>query len=103
MKFGLKDQTIAAIQGVFAKHPEIERAIVYGSRAKGNFKPGSDIDLTFEGADLNIETIYRIDEELDDLMLPYKFDLSILRQIENPALVEHIRRVGQEIYKRPKT
>lgn len=92
--FGLKIATIQAIQGVFKKHTEVEKAILYGSRAKGNYHPGSDIDLTLFGEQLNLTTMHKIENELDDLMLPYKMDLSLLKQIQNKELLEHIERVG---------
>lgn len=100
-KFGLKEQTIADIQQVFAAFPQIGQAIIYGSRAKGTFKNGSDIDLTLiagkEGS-LDLTTQYKIEEALEALMLPYQFDLSILETIENSNLLNHINRVGQVFY-----
>jgi predicted nucleotidyltransferase len=103
VKFGLKESTIEKISGVFAKYPEVEKVIVYGSRAKGNFKSGSDIDLTMGGARLTHQLLLKLMGELDDLLLPYKIDLSILDNIGNPDLVDHIRRVGVTFYERPKT
>ena len=75
MKFGLKEPVIGRIQAVFASFAEVDEAILYGSRAKGNYKNGSDIDLTFKGKELNQDIIGKIDTELDDLLLPYMFDL----------------------------
>ena len=102
MRNGLKEQTIASICGVFACHPLVEKAMLYGSRAMGNFKPGSDIDLTLFGASLTSLELGVIDEELDDLLLPYQIDLSIFHRIENMELRDHIERVGVVFYrKRP--
>ena len=98
MKFGLKEQTINKIIKVFQSFPEIEQVILYGSRAKGTNKPGSDIDLTIKGKNFNLQLINKIDLELDDLLLPYTFDLSIYNQIDNSDLLEHIKRVGKEFY-----
>jgi predicted nucleotidyltransferase len=98
MKFGLKEQTINKIIKVFQSFPEIEQVILYGSRAKGTNKPGSDIDLTIKGKNLNLQLINKIDLELDDLLLPYTFDLSIYNQIDNNELLEHIKRVGKDFY-----
>ncbi len=103
MKFGLKESTIEKISGVFAKYPEVEKVIVYGSRAKGNFKNGSDIDLTMQGGRLTHQLLLKLMGELDDLLLPYKIDLSIFENIGNPDLVAHIRRVGVTFYEQPKT
>ena len=96
--YGLKDKHIKTINSVFSKYPQIEKAILYGSRAKGNYRNGSDIDLTLVGNDLDLTTLLKIETELDDLLLPYKMDVSILHQIENPDLVEHIERVGIDFY-----
>jgi predicted nucleotidyltransferase len=96
--FGLKTETIEAIREVLAKYPEVEKAILYGSRAKGNYRPGSDIDLTLIGEKLNLSTLQKIENELDDLLLPYKIDLSIYKQIQNKELLEHIERVGKVIF-----
>lgn len=97
-KFGLKKETIQSINSVFENHPNIEKSILYGSRAKGNFKTGSDIDLTLFGKKLTLSELLKIENELDDLMLPYKIDLSIFHKIENENLADHIRRIGKEFY-----
>jgi len=79
----------------------VEKALLYGSRAKGNYKNGSDIDLTLIGGpDVTMKVLYRIMDEIDDLLLPYTFDLSILNHISDPDLVDHIRRVGITLYER---
>jgi predicted nucleotidyltransferase len=79
----------------------VERAILYGSRAKGGFKKGSDLDLTLVGGeDLNFEMLLKIMSALDDLPIPYTIDLSILKDIEDPDVVEHIQRVGVTFYER---
>lgn len=98
-RFGLKETTIQKICGVFAKYPQVEKAVLYGSRAKGNYKTGSDIDLTlFGGEDLTLEILYRIMDEIDDLLLPYTSDLSIFQHISDPDVTEHIQRVGIVFY-----
>lgn len=99
MKFGLKEETIAKINDVFAKYPQVEEAILYGSRAKGNFKKGSDIDLTLKGKKLSLSLVNKISLEIDDLLLPYSFDISILDQIDNPDLFDHIKRRGVVFFK----
>jgi uncharacterized protein len=94
MKYGLKDETIGKIQQVFSTFPEVDKAILYGSRAKGNFKPSSDIDITLKGENINLQILNQIEWELDDLLLPYTFDLSIFHYLNNPDLIEHVERVG---------
>ena len=96
--FGLKDLHISKIRAILANYPAIEKAILYGSRAKGDFRENSDIDLSLLGTDINLSTLHRIENELDDLLLPYQIDLSIFDKIENKNLVEHINRVGVLFY-----
>ncbi|OGU00815.1 MAG: hypothetical protein A2079_00745 [Geobacteraceae bacterium GWC2_48_7] len=103
MRFGLSEQTIEKICGVFAKHPAIDKVVLYGSRAKGNFKPGSDIDLSLHGAGLSLKELGDIDFELDELLLPYSIDLLIFDLLNHNELREHIERVGVVFYQRSST
>lgn len=99
LRFGLNEKTIRQICGVFANYPQVEKAILYGSRAKGNYKTGSDIDLTLcGGAELTLGVLYKIMDDLDELLLPYTLDLSIFMQINDPDVIGHIRRVGVIFY-----
>lgn len=100
MKYGLTKTTIHHICAVFGRFPEVEKAILYGSRAKGNFKTGSDIDLTLVGEALTSDVCTTIASELDDLLLPYTIDLSIFKMLHHTELQEHIKRVGVVFYKR---
>jgi len=99
--YGLKDIDIKKIQSIFVKYKEIDKAILYGSRAKGNYRNSSDIDLSLMGNNLTLSILLRIENKLDDFLLPYKIDISIFHKIENPDLVEHINRVGVVFYKKP--
>lgn len=98
--YGLKEATISKIMAVFKMHVEVEQAILYGSRAKGNYRHGSDIDLTLLGEDLSYSLLNRIETEIDDLLLPYSVDLSLYAQIDNQDLVTHIQRVGKVFYRK---
>ena len=98
MKFGLQEEVIQAINSIFANHPEVEKALLYGSRAKGNYRPASDIDLTLLGQSINLSIVNKISWELDDLLLPYTFDLSIYQHLNDPELLDHINRVGALFY-----
>lgn len=98
--YGLKDIHIKKIQAVFANYSTVEKAVLYGSRAKGNYRNGSDIDLVLTGENLDLSTLFKIENEIDDLLLPYKIDLSIFHKIENPDLINHINRVGKVLYMR---
>lgn len=100
MKYGLPEATVTKICDVFARFPEIEKAVVFGSRAKGNYKTGSDIDLTLYGAQLTNNLCATIASELDDLLLPYTIDLSVFEEINHDKLREHIERVGIVFYQR---
>ena len=98
MKYGLSESTIQKICAVLSRHPRVEKAILYGSRAKGNYKNGSDIDLTLHGAELTLNLIYRILDDLDELLLPYTIDLSAFKNIGDPDVIEHIQCVGVTFY-----
>lgn len=98
MKYGLKDDVLESIINVFTKNFKIKKVLLYGSRAKGNYKNGSDIDLTLIGKDIDILELNNILLELDELYLPYSFDISIFEKIENKELIDHINRVGITIY-----
>lgn len=101
MKYGLPPSVVQKISAVLARYPQVDRATLYGSRAKGSYKSGSDIDLTLHGgADLTLNVVYRILNNLDDLLLPYTIDLSIFHNINDPDVVAHIRRVGVTFYQK---
>lgn len=100
MLYGLKESVVKHMQQILSEHPEVREAVLYGSRAMGNYKPGSDIDLTLKGEKLTLRQLNAIESELDDLLLPYELDLSIYRQIDNPDLIDHISRVGTVFYAR---
>jgi len=100
MKYGLPEDIIKKIKAVFASFEEVEQVIIYGSRAKGNYKPASDIDLTLKGSGLTTAILNKISWELDDLLLPYTFDLSIYHSITQADLLDHIQRTGEEFYTR---
>jgi len=94
---GLPAHAAARMRSVFASHPNIEQVILFGSRAKGNAKPASDIDLALTGP-IDFSELGSIDWELDDLLLPWEIDLVQLESLSNPDLREHIARVGQTFY-----
>lgn len=100
MKFGLNDTIIEAIQKVFEINASIDEVIVFGSRAKGNYKEGSDIDLAVKGRNISFDDILKLHGQLDDLNLPYKIDLLDCASNKEPALKEHIDRVGIVFYER---
>jgi len=100
MKYGLPKPTVDQICAVLAQYPAVDRAVLYGSRAKGNYKPGSDIDLTLYGPDVTPTLCATIAEALDDLLLPYSIDLSVFAELKHPELEAHIQRVGVVFFER---
>ena len=103
MKGGLKKNQIEGIRKVLTRHPEVEEAILYGSRAMETNRPGSDIDLTLKGNAIDLKTLNKISSELDDLLLPYNIDLSIYNDINDPDLLDHIDRVGVKLFSSQKS
>ncbi len=99
-KLGLSQTTLDKLNSVFFRHKAINSVLVYGSRAKGNYRPGSDIDLTIKGDVLEFAELMQIEDQIDDLFLPYTVDLSQYAQLSNIDLIEHIDRVGVVIYDR---
>jgi predicted nucleotidyltransferase len=97
-EFGLPDKTLAIIRRILAEFPAVTKAVIYGSRAKGNYKPGPDIDLTLFGNGLDLRILGRIATRLDESPIPYQVDLSIFDQIDHAGLREHIERVGVVFY-----
>lgn len=96
--FGLTKEEIENIKNVFAKYQKVKTVTIYGSRAKGNYKPASDIDLTLKGHEIDFELQQNLEFDLDDLMLPYKFDITIYNKLTNPEFITHIDRIGKEFY-----
>lgn len=98
--FGLSLTTLDKLNSVFAQHNAIDSVLIYGSRAKGNYRAGSDIDLTIKGDEISFAEFLQIEDQIDDLMLPYTVDLSQYCQLENTDLIAHIDRIGVAIYSR---
>lgn len=100
MEFGLNDKTLVLIRSVLSSFPEIDQAIIFGSRAKGTFKNGSDIDLTLIGNNLNQSILFELIDKIDDLMLPYSFDISIFENVSNTEFKAHVNRVGKTFFEK---
>lgn len=98
--FGLPPATLQTLRQVLAQFPAVTQAVLYGSRAKGTHKPGSDIDLTLYGPSLDLATLGHIAARLDESSIPYQVDLSLFDHIDHPGLRSHIERVGQVLYRR---
>jgi len=100
MKHGLSATTVERLQNTLLHSPEVEKAVLYGSLAKGKYRPGSDIDLTLCGSELNHTLLTQINNELDDLFRPYQIDLSLMASLSHPDLLDHLRRVGVVLYEK---
>lgn len=98
-KEGLEAEVILLLNRIFNRYLKIDKAVLFGSRAKGTWWEGSDIDIAIFGINDELE-VERIAVEIDELPLPYKFDIKVYTQIKNPALREHIDRVGILIYEK---
>lgn len=97
--FGITQNTTTELKAIFDRFNAIEEVVIYGSRAKGNFREGSDIDLTIKG---NIEKndLMNIIDEIEESFIPYLIDISIFSQLNSESLKEHINRVGKVFYKK---
>lgn len=99
-RHGLPLHVIDSLNEVFRAWPRIDSVTLYGSRAKGNYRTSSDIDLCIRGETLTLPDLLAIESRIDDLLLPWKVDLSLMHKIDNTALLEHIERVGVVFYER---
>ena len=100
MKFGLSDMVIKELQEVFRRHKNIQKVLIFGSRSKGNFRPGSDIDLAVIGKDIDYNQLLTIRCEIDDLDMIYTIDLLDYQKEVGTPIGDHIDRVGQVFYSR---
>lgn len=98
MEFGLKMETLEKITHVFSSMKQVEQVILYGSRAIGNYREGSDIDISLKGSGLTSIDLDGFLLSLDELNLPYLFDISIYHHIDNEDLKDHIHKVGKILY-----
>ncbi len=98
---GLSSITLDKLLCVFKCFPAIEQVIAFGSRAKGNYRHGSDIDLAIKGRKLAFNELMQLENQIDDLNMPYTVDLIQYEQLGNRELVAHIDRVGIVIYSKP--
>lgn len=99
--FGLSKTDFTSILATLQLFPEVDKAWIFGSRAKGNFHNGSDIDIAIAGNELKPEIVWRIAGILnEETSLPYKIDVVDFTHTAHKQLSEHISRVGIEIYHR---
>ncbi|MBI3541539.1 MAG: nucleotidyltransferase domain-containing protein [Deltaproteobacteria bacterium] len=94
MNSGILPEHLKKILGILRAYPQIQEVILFGSRAKGNYREGSDIDLALKGKNLDSRLLTLIGIDYDALYLPWKLDVILYDQIENADLKDHIDRVG---------
>lgn len=98
MKFGLSDTVIEELKEVFRHHLNVTKVLIFGSRSKGNYRAGSDIDLALVGTNLDYRQMLDISTEIDELGLLYSIDLVNYNQKKGTPIGDHIDRVGQVFY-----
>lgn len=98
-EFGLSEKCMNDLVVILASIPAIEEAVIYGSRARGDYKPASDIDLTLKGQNLSYKDVALLDDKLYYSYLPYYFDTSIFSTLTNKELIANIKREGKVLYK----
>jgi len=96
---GLRQPDLDIVLSVLSEFPNIKEAVIFGSRAKGNFRNGSDVDIALKGENINLEIVTTISYKLnEETILPYKFDVLDYQSINNNKLTEHINRKGISFY-----
>lgn len=98
MRFGLSDTVIRELQDVFRRHANIEKVLIFGSRSKGNYRAGSDIDLAVVGKDIDYNLLLTLQCEIDDLEMLYSIDLLDYQKQKGTPIGDQIDRVGQVFY-----
>lgn len=98
MLFGIKAKMIEQLVQILEAHPSIEEVLIFGSRSKGNFRQGSDIDLAIKGRQLTYDDFLTLQVRIEDLNLPYKVDLIDYDKIGDPEFRSHVDRVGKTFY-----
>jgi predicted nucleotidyltransferase len=98
-RLGLFEADLQNVVSVLTQFPEVEYASIFGSRAKGNYKNGSDVDIALKGKQLSFMILAQINSILnEETSMPYRFDVLNYETITNNELKEHIDRVGLVIY-----
>jgi len=96
--FGLSDRDVKTLQDIFKKYPDVKNVFVFGSRAKGTYKQGSDIDLAIMNEWVKDTLICKMKSDFEDSSLPYTVDLVNYHTLKHPELKNHIDRVGVPLF-----
>lgn len=97
MAYGIPGEALERLVALLRADQRIQAALLYGSRARGTAQPASDIDLCLVAPELGYADLARIEAHIDDLLLPWRVDLSLLHQLDNPELLTHIRQLGVDL------
>ncbi|MDD4967879.1 MAG: nucleotidyltransferase domain-containing protein [Paludibacter sp.] len=100
LKYGLQETDIIQVISALQQNQNITKIVLFGSRAKGTYHAGSDVDLALFGDNLGLNDILDLSIEIEKLNLPYMFDLIIYNRIKETALLDHINRVGEKLFER---
>jgi len=100
--FGLKQRYSDILISIFSQHENVNKVIIYGSRAKGTHHDRSDVDLVIAESDLDRHSLGKLLFEINESDFPYTVDLQLLESIKNSDLKDHIKRVGKVLFERDK-
>lgn len=93
-------RTLSTLDSIFRKYAGIKQVILYGSRAKGNYREGSDIDITLKtDGSFTFNDLLRISGDFYDSDMPYSVDVSVYNELSNPDLISHIDRAGKVLWR----
>jgi len=98
--YGLTDRELALMDSYFFQIANLEKVILYGSRAKGNYKKFSDVDITLLGKEMGVSDLFKLQDLLYESDLPYMYDVSLFKSLTNPDLIDHINRKGVVLWER---
>ena len=96
--YGLNQRDMQTISGILSKYENVKNVLIFGSRAKGEYHPGSDIDLAIVDNNTNYQTLRKIKNDFSESSLPYNIDLINFATLTNEDLKNHILRVGKLFY-----
>jgi predicted nucleotidyltransferase len=100
--FGLSEKTLSSLRSYFVGIPEVEQVILYGSRARGDYHKGSDIDFMLIGSGITPRLLSKMDMEIDDLLLPYFIQIIDRKQIRDASFLEVVEKEGVVFCKKGK-
>ena len=100
VSFGLQQLQRDGIINILSSNLKVKELLLFGSRAKGNFRQASDVDIAIKGDDLTLNDLLDLSNSLESLWLPFKIDLVNYSRISESDLIDHIDRVGKTLYKR---